>query len=515
MKKRINVRAVLHDILTRKKASNRRLADKHGCSHNTIKRYRNIIEETGFTLNDLDAADDDQINAVVHRTRGRDECKRLPDFEYIDVEMAKRHQTLIELWVDYRQADPASAYSYSNFTATVRGFREKLDYSMRLPHPAGQKLFVDFAGMTVPYKADRGVELAQIFVAVLGCSNFTFVLAVPDQSLRSWVTCHNKMFEFFGGVPEVVVPDNLKAAVTKTGPHVVLNKTYEDLGRHYAVEICPARPYKPQDKAKAENGVRLISRWILVKLRRRTFFSIEEINEAIQELLRQFNNRPFKNLPGCREERFEKLERPLLQPLPTTPYEFARWLEVPKIDRDYHAIVDKHAYSVPCHLIGERVEARVTDRVVEIFFKGKRIAAHQRSDEDGGFTTDDAHRPPKHRFFASHNREHYTAFAERLGSAAQAVVEAQFAEGKSHSTSALRACKNLVDLSRDFGDERFEAACKRAVGLQSLTVKSVRSILESRLDQMDQDDYPAQEELPFHSNVRGSDYFSSGASHAS
>ena len=514
MKKSMKLRDVLREALTTDR-SHRKIAQLSGSAHNTIRRYRKIAEKEGFSWQVLEKLDDSALSDIFQTKRGRKKTLRMPDYAYVHAEMAKKHQTLIQLWDEYRLADPSTAYCYSQFTLYYRDYRGKLDVTMRMTHAAGDKVFVDFAGTTVPWvDKDSKEQYAQIFVAVLGCSNYTFVYAVPSQKLPCWIACHNAMFHFLGGVPETLVPDNLKAAVTKAGREPVLNRTYLDMGRHFEITIIPARAYHPQDKAKAENGVLLISRWILAILRRRKFFSIDEINVAIVDLLKRFNDRPFKHLEGSRRMRFEKYDKPLLKPLPESLYEFARWIEPPRIDRDYHAMVDKHAYSIPYSLIGERVEARVTQRIVEIYHNSVRVAAHIRSHEAGGFTTDDAHRPKKHRAYAEQTRERFIQWAESTGPAVVAAIEAQFADKPEYSSRALTACTQLKDIARRYGAERFEAACIRAKAIESLSVKSIRSILECRLDMAEMQEAPIQAQLPFHHNVRGSNYYSGGTQHA-
>jgi transposase len=355
---------------------------------------------------------------------------------------------------------------------------------MRQNHPAGEAVFVDFAGSTIPWwdvklGEDRN---ACVLVSVQGCSSYTFAYAVASQKSEDWIDAHNAMYRFHGDVTNVLVSDNLKSAVQKARPKRILNRTYEDMGRHYQTTQLPSCVYTPQDNAKAEAGVKLVSRWIIAVLRRRKFFSIEEINKAIAELIDGVNDRPMRRFEGSRRSRFEKFDRPLLKPLPAKPYEFARWISSPRIDRDYHALVEKHAYSVPFTLVGENVEARVTHRIVEIYHSGVRVAAHRRSQERGGFTTADAHRPAKHKAYAQQNLSHFAQWAERIGPATVEAVSHQFDDKPPYSLMAAKACSELKDIARRYGVERFEAACVRARAIESLTVKSIRSILQCRLD---------------------------------
>ena len=263
----------------------------------------------------------------------------------------------------------------------------------------------------------------------LGCSNYTFVWASKSQRIEDWIDAHIQSFEFFGGVTESIVPDNLKSAVTKPGRDPELNRTYQEMASHYGPVILPARVRKPQDKAKAEAAVLHVSRWILAPLKERTFFNVEEINQAIQMLLPALNSRPFKDLPGSRQSRYEEIDRPALRPLPVKRFEYAEWVTPIKVRDDYHVRVLKHFYSVPFHLTQEQVEARITRSMVEIYHQSKRVAAHIRSYEEGGTTTDKKHMAPQHLGYAEQNLEVYLSWAKRFGPAAQAVVRAQY-EGK-------------------------------------------------------------------------------------
>jgi len=487
--------------------SNRMIGRTLGMSHNTIKNYR----EKSFGL-DWEAIDNmsfSEIESLLKSKRARVESKAQPDYSYTHQEMQKKHVTLQLLWEEYRLAHPKRAYSYSQFTHYYRKYIGKLDRSMRQTHRAGEIVFVDFAGRTIPYKdAQTGeVHKAQIFVGVLGCSNYTFVCVVPSQATPHFIEAHNRMYQFFGGVPQIVVPDNLKAAVIKAGSEPILNRTYLEQSKYYGLVVLAARVRKPQDKSKAEGGVLLASRWIMAKLRHHQFFSVEEINAAILELLWLLNERPFKRLPGCRRSRFDELDKPMLSPLPGEPFEYAEWTAPSKIGPDYHMHVKGHYYSVPEALVGERTDARASARTIEIFHQGKRVASHLRSDEVGGHTTLPEHQPKAHRKYAEQTPERFSEWAKSIGVAAEAAVKFQF-NGKPHPLLGIKACTSLKRLAKDYGQERFESACLRGQMIGSLTVKSIRSILQRGL--CDLTDIPVQVNLPFHENVRGSDYYMNG-----
>ena len=270
---------------------------------------------------------------------------------------------------------------------------------MRQEHRAGEKLFVDYAGCTVAVveRSTGEVREAQIFVAVLGASNYTFAEATWTQTLADWIASHVRAFEFLGGCSELVIPDNHRPAVSRAHRYEPdINPTYHDLARHYGVAVLPARVRKPHDKAKVESGVQVAQRWILTALRHRTFFSLAELNAAIARLLKRLNARPFRKLPGSRRSLFEQLDRPAFRPLPTQRYVFAEWKKV-RVKFDYHVEVDRHYYSVPHAQIGRQLDARPTANTVECLYRGRRVASHVRSSLKGRHTTADEHMPEKHR----------------------------------------------------------------------------------------------------------------------
>lgn len=503
------LREVIRQILTTD-CSNRQIALSAGLAHPTIGRYRKRLMGKSVDWSKVDKMNDDQVESLVRLKRQNEKKKRIPVWPHIYKQMQSKNMTLQLLWEDYCLDDPDTAYGYSSFTHMYGRFKKKLGLSMRQVHRAGETVFVDFAGSTLSYtrRRDGKVVNAQIFVSAMGCSNYTFAYAIDSQSLPDWIEAHNQMFLFYGGIPEVIVPDNLKSAVTRAGRDTEINRTYLEMCRHYGIVVIPARVRKPKDKAKAEVAVQIVSRWILARLRNRTFFSLEEINKAISELLWLLNDRPFKQLPGCRRSRFEELDKPALRPHPGKVFEYAEWTARQKVGLDYHVRVKGHFYSVPHELVGEYVEARVTRKMVEILYKSTRVASHPRSDVVGVHTTVPAHQPANHRHYAGITPDSMIRWAKSVGPACVAVVEDQF--DKRSSILGIKACATLQRLARDYDDGQFEAACKRAQQIGSLTVKSVRSILQRGLIRLDDESVPVQVRLPLHDNVRGADYYAQG-----
>ena len=430
-----------------------------------------------------------------------------PDPAEIDVELRRKGVTLTLLWYEYKAAHP-EGYQYSWFCDQYRAWSAKLDVVMRQEHRAGEKLFVDYAGQTVEVVDRRTGEVrqAQIFVAVLGASNYTYAEATWTQQLPDWIGSHVRTFQFFGGVPELAVPDNLRSGVTKAHRYEPdLNPTYMDLASHYGVAVLPARVRKPRDKAKAEAGVLLVERWILAALRNRTFFSLQEVNREIARLLERLNARPFKKLPGSRQELFEQLDRPALRPLPEQPYELAEWKKV-RVNIDYHVEVDGHYYSVPYQLVRKSLEARYSERTVECFHKGQRVASHVRSHLKGRHTTVAEHMPASHRSYAEWTPQRLIRWAEKTGPAAASVVQS-ILERRAHPQQGFRSALGIMRLGKSFGEERLEAACRRALTLGACSYKSIASILRQGLDRRA---LPEQQDLDLgieHANIRGSEYY--------
>lgn len=489
--------------------SHRQIAKLASISINTARKIVSIAQDNQWDWAAVQGMDDRQLKTNFHSVRHQGNGKVIPDWVAVHKLMQAKHQTLIQLWEEYRDQHRSDAYSYSQFTYYYREFLSKIDITMRQVHFAGDCVFVDYAGQTIPwFDAAQGKQCeAPVFVGAMGCSNYTFAWASASQKLCDWIEAHNRMFQFFGGVPVTVVPDNLKSAVTTPGNDPLINKTYQEQSEHYGCVVVPARVRRPQDKSKAELGVKLVTQWVTMPLRRRQFFSLDEINAALAELLEKLNRRSFKRLPGNRFERFQELDKPALKPLPAEPYEYGEWVAPQKVGPDYHVYVLNHAYSVPWRLVGERVEARISQSTIALFHLSKRIAIHPRNDVPGAATTNPNHRPEAHQAYASRSSQHYLEWASDLGAATAQVVQAQFDGKPDFSIAGSKACQHLQHLAKHYGNARFEAACVRALAIQSPTVKSLRSILQHRLDELHRSAHSTATLIPPHANVRGSDYY--------
>ena len=489
--------------------TNRRIACSCRISRPTVADYLLRFEKAGLHWPDAAALDEVTLEHKLFppvATAATAE-RAVPDWSQVHRELRRKGVTLTLLWHEYKAAHPGG-FQYSWFCDQYRAWTRKLDVVMRQEHRSGEKLFVDYAGQTVEVVDRRTGEIrhAQIFVAVLGASSYTYAEATWTQQLADWIGAHVRAFQFLGGVSELLVPDNLRSGVAKAHRYEPdLNPTYADLASHYGVAVLPARVRKPRDKAKAEAGVLLVERWILALLRHRTFFSLPELNREIAGLLERLNTRPFKKLPGTRRELFEQLDRPALRPLPAQPYEFAEWKKV-RVNIDYHVEIDGHYYSVPYQLVRKALEARYSERTVECFHKGQRVASHPRSHLKGRHTTLPEHMPAAHRSYAEWTPRRLIRWAEKTGPATAAMVQTLL-ERRAHPQQGFRSCLGIMRLGKRFGEERLEAACRRALTLGAYSYKSIESILRQGLDRKA---VPEQQDLELsleHENIRGSDYY--------
>lgn len=433
--------------------------------------------------------------------------RQMPGMEHLHKELKKKGVTLYLLWYEYKQNNP-DGYQYSHFCELYKKWSHKIDISLRQTHKAGEKLFVDYAGQTVPIKNPETGEIkeAQIFIATFGASNYTFAEAAPSQSLPHWIKSHVHAFEFFGGVPQILVPDNLKSGVTHPSRYEPdINPTYQDMANHYEVAVIPARSRKPKDKAKVESAVKFAENRILAALRNHTFFSVSELNRAISQKLDELNHAKFQKLDTTRRELFEKIDKPALKPLPLQKYVYAEWKKA-RVNIDYHVEFDGHYYSVPYQLRKEQVDIRHTDTSIEILFKNKRIASYIRSYTKGKFTTCPEHMPKSHQKYLEWTPSRIINWAAKTGPQTAQLV-AGIINSKSHPEQGFRASMGIMRLSKRYSPERLESACARAVCIRSYSYKSVDSILKKGLDKLPLPTDQMAEKPIEHLNIRGKQYY--------
>jgi transposase len=437
------------------------------------------------------------------------EKRQMPPMEYLHQELKRKGVTLQLLWHEYKEKSP-EGYQYSQFCRLYHQWAEKLDPCLHQEYWAGEKLFVDYAGQTVEITDPETGEIhpAHIFVATLGASNYTFAEATLSQDLPSWIQSHVHAFEFFQGVTEILTPDNLRDAVTRSCRYEPdLNASYREMAEHYGTIIIPARVAKPRDKAKVESGVLQVERWVLAPLRHRAFFSLTELNEAIRVQLEFLNNRPFEKLQATRKSLFEALEKPVLKPLPVNRFVFAEW-KTARVNIDYHIEIDHHYYSVPYQLIHQKVELRQTDTTVEVFLKGNRVASHLRSYTPGKYTTLSEHMPKSHQKHLEWTPSRLIQWAGTVGPQTQKLLTF-ILENRPHPEQGYRSCLGVLRLKERYTSERLEAACARALAFKAYSYKNVESILKKGLDQQPLATTSPQTPLPLleHENLRGREYY--------
>lgn len=489
--------------------SNRKVGQSLRIPRQTVGDYVRRAQDAALTWDRIQNLDDTQLRAILLPYQPPSEKRPLPSWLEVREELVShKGVTLRLLWEEYRERYP-DGYEYSRFCDYYRKWRKTIDISMRQEHKAGEKVFVDYAGTTVPvFDKELGcVREASIYVAVLGASNYAYSEASWSKTTQDWVEAHVRAFEFFEGVPLITVPDNLKAGVIEASLYDPgLNRSYAEMATHYRTTIMPARVNRPKDKAKVEVGVQVVTRWILARLRKRTFLSLAALNREIRHLLKRMNERPFQKLPGCRRSRYETVDRPALKPLPRTRFVHGEWTR-PKVHIDYHVQVDKHFYSVPYEYRGRIVDVRATARTIEVFSNGKRIASHIRSFLQWKPTTLPEHMPSAHRKFKDWSPERFKRWADRIGRFARVFIET-ILEREKLPEQSYRKCLGILTLGKKYGDDRLEAACERAVSFGSFYRKAVVNILKNNLDRdQRRKKRDTKKAIVNHQNIRGPDHY--------
>jgi len=477
----------------------------------TVSDYLKMVEEANLKWRDVAGWDEDRLRAALLpplRPAAAWRKAAEPDYAAIRRELqTHKHLTLQLLWQEYREQFP-KGYGYSRYCGLYRTWLKRQDVVLRHEHRGGEKLFVDYAGDTIPvHDAATGeVHDAAIFVAVLGASSYTFAEATWTQGLSDWIASHLRSFEYFGGAPEIVVPDNLKSGVTRACRYEPdLNRTYEEMAAHYGVAVIPARRRKPRDKAKVEAGVLVVERWILAALRKHKFFSLREVNEAIAELLKRLNDRRFRKAEATRRSLFEALDKPALRTLPAERYQYGDWATA-RVNIDYHVVCDGHFYSVPYRLVQQPVELRLSASTVEIFHKGVRVASHARSHAQNKATTDEEHRPKSHQRYLQWTPSRLVEWGRSIGPHSAELIERILAS-KPHPEQGFRSCLGIIRLGDQYGKQRLESVACRALRHRTYSFKSVESMLKHNLDALPEPDAEAPRPPIDHPNIRGPEYF--------
>jgi transposase len=489
--------------------SRRLVGEATGIGKTAVGEYVRRAAVAGLSWPILDEIDDAELERRLFPPTDTASCaaRTEPDWSHIHAELKGRGVTLALLWQEYR-AEHAQGYAYSWFCERHSDWRKRISATMRQTHLAGEKLFVDWAGDTMPvFDPTTGEEhRVHIFVAALGASNYTYAEARWTETLPDWIGAHVNAFAAIGGVSKALVPDNLKAGITKPSRYEPgVNRTYQDLADHYGCVVLPARVMKPRDKAKVEVAVQIVQRFVLAKLRHRRFFSLAELNAAIRDCVTAINSKIMRRIGKSRNELLETIDRPALTALPTTPYSYAEWKRA-RAAPDYHIEVAGHYYSVPSKLIREMVEARITSATVEIFHKGQRVASHAFSAVRNRHTTITEHMPSAHRRYAEWTPVKMMSEAASIGPAAIALVEA-IMKAKPHPEQGFRSCLGIISLVRTYGSERVEAASRRGNDIGATTYGSIKSILQNGLDKAYANSKAPDGPPIRHANIRGRGYY--------
>jgi transposase len=508
-KERLSMRKLMEILRLRigEKRSLRETSTSVSCSPSKVYDVVVRFEATGLAWPLDESIDETTLERLMYDSQVKYGVQKVkPDLTYLHHEMRRKGVTLQLLWQEYKELHPEDGYQHSRFCTMYRDFEKKLSPGMRHTHKAGEKGFVDWSGDGIEItNGDTGeVWEASLFVGVLGASGKAFITAKADRKSRHWIACHCEMYEDWGGVPALTIPDNEKTGVTNACLYEPdLNTTYYHMARHYGTTVLPTRPRKPKDKALVENAVLNAQRWILAALRNHTFFNVSQANEAIREKQIDYNNRKMQLVDVSREELFVQLDKPALKPLPTNRYEYAEWSE-PKVHIDYHILVDKHYYSVPYQYIGERVSASRTRSIVEVFFIGKRIAVHRRLYQSKEPSTLKEHMPSHHKAYSEWSPDRFIRWAEKTGPFARQVIENNLG-ARRHPEQAYKTCLGILRLGKRYDDKRLESACQRALYIRSISFRSINTILEKGLDKKP---LPGIETapcitMPIHDNIRG------------
>lgn len=502
---------IVRDILRlyyQKQLSIRSIARSVGIHRDTVSRFISHFGEISSDIDEINSFSDDELYQHLNlKQQAEHKIKPHPDWSWVHSEMRHSQMTLETLWREWRETKP-DGIAYSQFVKYYRKYKKSLPLTMRQIHIPGEKLFLDFAGKTVPVFIDgeNKPRHAQIFVAVLGYSNYTYACAVWRQSEEDWLRCHVKAFDYFSGSPKFLVPDNLKAAVIKHRKEFVeLNAQYQRLAHYYQTIILPARPRKPKDKAKVEAGVKLIQRWLLNTFRYQKFFSLEELNQAISDQLIYFNQKRFKGLQkGSRLSLFNEFEKPELIPLPEQPYENGEWKRYVKVRSDYLVEFDGHHYSVPYRLINQQVSIRGREKIVEIYHNNLRICSHVRVYKTG-MSIIDEHRPPNHKHYVENGPAKLLAWAENSGRAVHEHIKYHLMERKDVA-NGYKAAHAIRKEAEVYGNKCLEEACDYALRIGTKDLSRLRSILKERPYQKLSLKAPIQRNID-HENLRGAKYF--------
>lgn len=488
--------------------SSREVANSCGVHRKTVSEYEKRILEAGLSWDDIKDIDDDILREMVRSGLDQSVTDRpLPSPEYITKELKRPHVTRRTLWLEYKQQYP-DGYEYSQFCYHIKKYLTDPELTMHIEYKAGERMFTDYAGDTIQITDPHTGEIkpAYIFVSCLGASSLIYTEGTPDMREANWIESHIRALEYYGGIPEIIVPDNTKTAVkTPDRYEPDINPMFSDMASYYGCAVIPARVRKPKDKARVEKSVQIVETMILGHLRNRIFFSIQELNAALWEELEKVNSRKMQKLAISRKELYEEIEKAALRPLPQSRYAFREWAKV-KVGYNYHIWFGKHYYSVPYRYAGREVDVRASSTLMEVLCDNRRIASHMRNYRIGGYTTLSEHMPPAHQAYEDKwPPERLISWAAEVGPNTRDLVRIILAKA-AHPQQKYNSCQGIIRLKNRYGTERLELAAKRAVVCNAANYKSVKSILDKGLDKEPIREAPRYVPAD-HENIRGSDYY--------
>jgi transposase len=483
--------------------SHERIATTLKISKGVVAKYVGLASAAGLDWETVQDWSEQRLSTALLPRSTASQPFVEPDWGRIHRELDRKGMTLMLLWQEYVAAHPEQrTWRYTQFCEHYKTFTSRLKRSMRQHRRAGEKLFIDFAGPTVGLSDG---SRAQVFVSAMAASSYVFACATPAQRLDDWIEAMVRALHFYGGVPQLIVPDNARAVIATPDRYEPrANDTVLDLARHYGTSVLPARPRTPRDKATAESSVQVVTRWVLARLRHERFDTVAQVDAAIAALLPSLNERPFQKLPGSRASVFAELDAPALMPLPAQRYELARFKTV-KVHIDYHVEIEAHRYSVPHALVGQTLEARITRHALELLLRGQRVAAHARNDRRGGYTTVEAHMPAAHRAHLEWTPQHLIDWGQRIGLSCGELIT-RLLQTYKHPEHGYRSCLGLLSLSRRYGEARLEAACERALALGTWRYRHVRDLLANQRD-LATEATASDWISPAHANLRGPGYY--------
>lgn len=494
--------------------SNRFIGEVLGRSRNTINDYIKLFKQFDQSLEELSLLPLSELAKLLETLKTKKETPKDKRYENLEKQKQKYLSDLKRvgatyqtIWYQYRESFP-KGYGYTQFKKHLKELSQSKEYSMPLSHKYGDKLFIDFTGKKLPVVNSETGEIKEmeVFVAVLGGSNYTYVEACASQNSENFIRCSINCLEYMGGVPEALVPDNLKAAVTKASKYeAIINRQYQSLALHYDTVVYPTRAAKPQDKALVEGAVKLVYQRIFFHLSKQTFFSLSELNEALHKLLEDYNGRTFYKQSESRLERFIRAEKDLLKPLPPHRFE-PRTVKRAKVQKNCHVWLNAHYYSVPYSYMGKYVQVHFNSRTVEVYYNYERIAIHKHCEQPWTYTTIKDHMPTQHQFVMDWNPKRFIAWGKKIGTSTGAYIEKVLAK-KSYPEQAYKSCVGILNLAKKYSSERLENACARGLQYEKYSYRTVERILSLSMDKIEEDTSENQIELPIHDNIRGADYY--------